>query len=66
MLDRHGRPRQDIHALQLEIDRARYLDQAGQPREQGTGEEGRIVSELAQLLAGLIAGGGWAYSDAAE
>ena len=66
VLDRHGRPRQDIHALQLEIDRARYLDQAGQPREQGTGEEGRIVSELAQLLAGLIAGGGWPYSDAAE
>lgn len=66
VLDRHGRPRSDIHALQLEIDRGRYLDESGHPRSDAIVTEARLVSELARLLTSVLSGGGWGVADAAE
>lgn len=50
VLERHGSPRRGIHALQLEIDRSRYLD--GDLAEIGPGFEG-LVSDLAALVRRL-------------
>ncbi|MBC2666477.1 N-formylglutamate amidohydrolase [Novosphingobium flavum] len=47
VLERHARPRRQVHALQLEIDRARYLD--SRLAEPGPGFAGMI-----ELLAGLV------------
>ena len=66
VLDRHGRPRRDIHALQLEIDRARYLDPQGQPSDAGVAREKCMVSELAQVLTAVLRGSGSNLSEAAE
>jgi N-formylglutamate amidohydrolase len=65
VLDRHGRPRRDIHALQLEIDRARYLDDQGQPMEGGVAGETRLVARLAEVLTAVLRGSS-RYSEAAE
>ena len=46
-LDRHGRPGEGIHALQVEFDRALYLDAA---RREAS--EGRAAT--AELLAGIV------------
>lgn len=66
VLDRHGRPRRDIHALQLEIDRARYLDARGQPNDEGVARERRLVGELAKNLAAVLRNTGDSFSEAAE
>ena len=47
VLDRHGKPAESIHALQLEIDRSCYLD--SRLLEPGPGME-----EMIGLLAGLV------------
>ncbi len=47
VLERHGAPRRGIHALQLEVDRASYLDPA--LNEPGKGFAGMVV-----LLSGLV------------
>lgn len=47
VLERHARPRRHVHALQLEIDRSRYLD--SRLAEPGPGFAGMI-----DLLAGLV------------
>ena len=49
VIDRHGRPGQRIHALQIEIDRSLYLDKA--LREPGPG-----FDSVARMIAGLAAG----------
>lgn len=66
VLDRHGRPRQEIHALQIEIDRARYLEADGRLAEHRVDAEACIVSDLAKTLSDLLSGNGFALSDAAE
>lgn len=59
VLDRHGRPARNIHALQVEVDRSVYLD--AQMRNPGDGME-RVRSMLAGLVqalaADLLHGGG--------
>ncbi|GGZ02062.1 N-formylglutamate amidohydrolase [Novosphingobium colocasiae] len=50
VLERHARPQRRIYALQIEIDRSRYLD--GELSEPGRGFEG-IVSALSGLVRKL-------------
>ncbi|WP_404480734.1 N-formylglutamate amidohydrolase [Novosphingobium sp. BL-52-GroH] len=63
VLERHADPRGGIHALQVEIDRARYLDAA--LVEPGAGMASMIedlsglVSRLASVVAELDRGPGW-------
>ncbi len=66
VLDRHGRPRRDIHALQVEIDRARYLDDQDQPSDTGIAREKRMVSDLAEVLTAVLRGSGSNLAEAAE
>ncbi|WP_229665305.1 N-formylglutamate amidohydrolase [Croceicoccus mobilis] len=70
VLDRHADPRGGIHALQLEIDRARYLDGEGRPDDDAIAHESDIVAALARDLAVLLSGmgvaAGWPLADAAE
>jgi N-formylglutamate deformylase len=48
---RHGKPREQIHAVQLEIDRGLYLDEA--LREPGPGFDGiaLLIADMAAALA---------------
>ena len=54
VIDRHGRPRRNVHALQVEIDRSRYL--CGDLREPGAGFDHaaslieRLAVELGEAL----------------
>jgi N-formylglutamate amidohydrolase len=56
VIERHARPTHNVHALQLEIDRRCYLDEA--LREPGTGFDGvaafveRLAVELGEGLLG--------------
>ena len=50
VVGRHGRPREGVHALQIEIDRSAYLDE--DLRTPGPGFEGvsRLIAAVAQAL----------------
>jgi N-formylglutamate amidohydrolase len=50
VLERHANPRKGIHALQVEIDRSRYLDSAF--AEPGAGMAG-VIEDLAELVRRL-------------
>lgn len=52
ILERHGRPDEGIHALQLEIDRRCYLDGALLEPGDGLQAMAGLVTQLADLLAG--------------
>lgn len=54
VLDRHGRPQRGIHALQLEVCRATYLDRQLREPGPGMGEVVRIVTELVRTMAGEL------------
>lgn len=68
VLERHARPEAGLHAVQLEIDRSRYLD--ARLVEPGAGFDGMVdlLVGLVQRLAGEIAAlgqgqrGGWAHA----
>ncbi len=67
VLERHGRPAEGIHALQIEIDRASYLDARLDEPGEGFGDIAMLltglVGELAQATAAIGAGrGGWAQA----
>ncbi|MDE2621276.1 MAG: N-formylglutamate amidohydrolase [Sphingomonadales bacterium] len=71
VLERHAAPRDGIHALQLEIDRSRYLEPRLAELGPGFARVVNLVSGLVTRLAGEVAecgrsaaGGTWA--DAAE
>lgn len=51
ILDRHGAPAVGVHALQLEIDRSRYLDAGGQPAGTGFTATVELVREAIAALA---------------
>ncbi len=63
-LERHGRPENNVHAIQLEIDRALYLDEAGREPVNGVHAVGTMVREMALALADEIYTQG--YVQAAE
>jgi len=49
---RHGRPGENIHALQLEIDRATYLDPALRAPGPGFDKVARMIAAVSSALAG--------------
>jgi N-formylglutamate amidohydrolase len=51
VLERHGRPARNVHALQIEVDRSLYLDSALSGRGQGLGAVQEAVARLARTLA---------------
>jgi N-formylglutamate amidohydrolase len=55
-LDRHGRPQRGVHALQIEIDRTLYLDEALDQPGAGAPFCSRIIAELADALARPFSG----------
>lgn len=59
----YGRPSRDVHALQIEIDRALYMDER---RLQPNGAFYDVRSRLDRVLSGLVGVGGAAAPMAAE
>lgn len=55
VIDRHGRPGGEIHALQLEIDRSCYLAPDGRTPGPGFDRAARLLERLAIGLAGEVA-----------
>lgn len=49
----YGRPRQDVHALQIEIDRALYMDEARVARHGGFGEVAERIAAVTRALAAI-------------
>lgn len=74
VLERHAAPRRGIHAMQLEIDRSRYLDtRLAEPGEGFapmvdllSGLVRRLASEVASLGTGSAADGANGWAEAAE
>ena len=56
MLERHGRPEKGIHAIQLEIDRALYLDEQQREPTQNLPQIAQHVLDMALLLADQLSG----------
>ena len=54
VLDRHGAPRAARHALQIEIDRACYLDADGEIDVEGVARQASTIADLAHALAALL------------
>lgn len=64
VIERHGRPGEGIHALQIEIDRAAYLDEALRAPGRGFDAASRLIAAVSDALAS--AAGGEALPIAAE
>jgi N-formylglutamate deformylase len=47
---RHGRPRENRHSLQIEVDRALYMDQKTIEKSEGFAE---VEADIGRLIAGL-------------
>jgi N-formylglutamate amidohydrolase len=52
----HGRPESGIHALQLEIDRSLYLDEALREPGAGFDRTARLIASIAAALAERVTG----------
>lgn len=63
MLQRHGRPGQGIHAIQIEIDRSLYLDELLREPTPAVQTMGNLISEIAFAVAEQA---GWNFAEAAE
>jgi N-formylglutamate amidohydrolase len=64
MLQAHGSPARNIHALQLEVDRSLYLDTGLREPSANVGAIAALVGDIASLLASHAAGE--AFAEAAE
>ncbi|MFC3442624.1 N-formylglutamate amidohydrolase [Sphingobium rhizovicinum] len=62
MVDRHGRPEQGMHAIQLEIDRALYLDAALDEPGPGVPRLQALLLNLAEALAAELPRSGYALA----
>jgi len=62
MIDRHGRPEQGLHALQVEIDRALYLDATLDRPGPGVARMQAVVTGIAQALAAELPRAGYALA----
>lgn len=62
VIERHGRPMAGVHALQMEIDRARYLNAALREPGPGFDEVTRLVATVAEALAAAALGAGFAIA----
>lgn len=56
ILRRHGNMHKNIHAIQIEVDRALYLDSELREPASGLGATSAIMTELLMLLAELVGG----------
>lgn len=57
LLDRHGRPGQDVHALQIEVSRAAYLDTSLDRPGPGMPRVTAMLADLCEALSDEIGGG---------
>jgi N-formylglutamate amidohydrolase len=57
VLRRHGNPRRNIHALQVEVDRALYLDAMQREPGPNLANTAAIIAELLALLCEQLSGG---------
>ncbi len=57
-LERHGRPQRQVHAVQVEIDRSLYLDEAFDQPGAGAARLSRMIADLAQALGSALGGSG--------
>jgi N-formylglutamate amidohydrolase len=57
VIERHGRPAERIHALQIEIDRSLYLDAALHEPGPGFDRAARLIAAVADALAGALSDG---------
>jgi N-formylglutamate amidohydrolase len=56
VIERHGRPGERIHALQLEIDRSLYLDTALREAGAGFDRAARLIAAISEALASAVTG----------
>ena len=56
-IDRHGRPRKQVHAIQIEFDRSLYLDAALDIPTANLGACGRLLAMIAARLSGIFSPG---------
>jgi len=56
ILRQHGRPRSDIHAIQIEIDRSLYLDSLLREPTDRVHVVSRLILEMAEMLADATGG----------
>lgn len=54
IVERHGAPRRDVHALQIEIDRRCYLDEALDGPGSGFDRSAALLESLAVGLGNLL------------
>lgn len=67
VLRRHGRPAKGVLAVQLEVSRALYLDEAlREPDAEGVKRVGALVAAMAEMLDRLVRQGTGAWPIAAE
>ena len=64
ILQTHGNPTRNIHALQLEVDRSLYLDSALREPSGNMGSMAALVEEIASVLADNAVGA--SFAEAAE
>ena len=57
VIERHGRPGERIHALQLEIDRSLYLDTALREAGAGFDRAARLIAAVSEALGNAVTGG---------
>ncbi|MEC3912095.1 N-formylglutamate amidohydrolase [Sphingobium sp. CR2-8] len=62
MVDRHGRPEQGLHAIQLEIDRTLYLDGALDQPGPGVARMQAIIAGMVEALAVELPRAGYALA----
>ncbi|CAN5193903.1 N-formylglutamate amidohydrolase [soil metagenome] len=62
LIERHGRPERGLHALQVEIDRALYLDAAHAFPGPGLGAMQALVADMASMLGTEIPGAHFAQA----
>lgn len=66
VLDRHGKPRGGVHAVQLEIARSLYLDGDRDQPGAGVSTQARIVADLVAAMVAAISGLEAEWPQAAE
>lgn len=66
VLERHGAPRAGVHAVQIEIARSLYLDEALDRPGTGAAQQATIMAQVVGAMAEVVAMSGTAWPQAAE
>ena len=56
ILERHGKPARNVHALQLEVDRALYLDESLREPTDAAGPISELIGNCCVMLADQLSG----------